>query len=325
MLELHLDLGACTFVLGTVVGSFLNVCIYRIPWQKSVIWPGSRCPKCLGAIAARDNVPILGWIALRGRCRACGAAISVRYPLIELLVGLLFLAAYLADSEGAPADAVFNAACAHAVAAGQFPSAEEKDGAARTAEAPRAFDHETQAKKKLVPQGILDVTTGLLTIFIGTSHETSDFIVDCLEQWWEANQAQHPGARRLVINLDNGPEHSGTRTQFLSRLVKFSDATGLEIKLVYYPPYHSKYNLIERCWGILENHWNGTLLNSVETVVGWARTMTWKGAYPVVHLVEKTYDKGVRIAKAAFKAIERRLQRAKDLPKYDILIQPRPI
>jgi hypothetical protein len=200
-----------------------------------------------------------------------------------------------------------------------------RDGAARAAEAPRALDHETQAKKKLVPQGILDVTTGLLTNFIGTSHGTSDFIVDCLEQWWEASQAQHPGARRLVINLDNGPEHSGTRTQSLSRLVEFSDATGLEIKLVYYPPYHSKYNLIERCWGILENHWSGTLLNSVETVAGWARTMTWKGAHPVVRLVEKTYDKGVRIAKAAFKAIERRLRRAKDLPKYDILIQPRPI
>lgn len=200
-----------------------------------------------------------------------------------------------------------------------------RDGESRAAEAPKALDHETQAKKKLVPQGILDVTTGSLMIVIGTSHGTSDFIVDCLEQWWEANQAEHPGARRLVINLDNGPENSGTRTQFLSRLVQFSDATGLEVKLVYYPPYHSKYNLIERCWGILENHWNGALLNSVETVVGWARTMTWKGAHPVVRLLEKTYDKGVRIAKAAFQPIERRLQRAQELPKYDILIRPRPI
>src|SRR5271157_3021490 len=73
-----------------------------------------------------------------------------------------------------------------------------------------------------------------------------------------------------------------------------------------YPPYHSKYNLIERCWGILENHWNGTLLNSVHTVVEWARTMTWNGVQPVVSLIEKTYDKGVRIAKAAFKAVESR-------------------
>ena len=78
---------------------------------------------------------------------------------------------------------------------------------------------------------------------------------------------------------------------------------------MYYPPYHSKYNLIERCWGILESHWNGTLLNSVHTVVEWARTMTWNGTRPVVSLIEKTYDTGVRIAKAAFKAVESRLQR----------------
>ncbi|MGO9813374.1 MAG: ISAzo13-like element transposase-related protein [Isosphaeraceae bacterium] len=123
----------------------------------------------------------------------------------------------------------------------------------------------------------------------------------------------------------NGPENSGARTQFLYRLVRFADATGLEVKLVYYPPYHSKYNRIEHCWGILENHWNGTLLNSVHTVVEWARTMTWNGVQPVVTLIEKTYDKGVRIAKAAFKAVESRLQRDKILPKYEILIQPQSI
>ncbi len=79
-----------------------------------------------------------------------------------------------------------------------------RDGESRAAQAPRALDHDTQAKKKLVPYGILDVTSSLLSIFIGTSNETSDFIVDCLEQWWEANKAQHSAARRLVVNLDNG-------------------------------------------------------------------------------------------------------------------------
>jgi leader peptidase (prepilin peptidase)/N-methyltransferase len=85
------------FAVGTIVGSFLNVCIYRIPWQKSVIWPGSRCPNCMHEIAGRDNVPIVGWLALRGECRTCGVRISPRYPLIEGLVGLLFLAAYVTD------------------------------------------------------------------------------------------------------------------------------------------------------------------------------------------------------------------------------------
>jgi len=200
-----------------------------------------------------------------------------------------------------------------------------RDGQSRGAEATEAWDHDPEAEQKLVPYGILDVTLGLLSIFIGTSNGTSDFMADCLEQWWEENKAKHPNARRLVINMDNGPENSSHRTQFMNRMVMFADSTGLEIKLVYYPPYHSKYNGIERCWGILENHWNGTLLNSVHTVLEWARTMTWKGAHPIVRLIEKTYNIGVRIAKKAFKPIASRLQRHKDLPKYDVLIQPQPV
>ena len=92
---IHLIYGVGLFTIGTVVGSFLNVCIYRIPWEKSVIWPGSHCPKCWGEIQSRDNVPILGWLLLGGACRRCRAPISMRYPAIELLVGVLFLAAYL--------------------------------------------------------------------------------------------------------------------------------------------------------------------------------------------------------------------------------------
>ena len=90
------------FLIGTVVGSFLNVCIYRIPWQKSVIWPQSRCPRCLAAIAGFDNIPIVSWIALRGECRRCGLPISARYPIVEALTGLLFLGAYLVDVIAAP-------------------------------------------------------------------------------------------------------------------------------------------------------------------------------------------------------------------------------
>jgi leader peptidase (prepilin peptidase)/N-methyltransferase len=90
-------LGCMTFLVGTVVGSFLNVCIYRIPWEKSVIWPASTCPQCWTPIAVRDNIPIVSWFALRGECRNCGAPISARYPLVELLVGLLFLALFFVD------------------------------------------------------------------------------------------------------------------------------------------------------------------------------------------------------------------------------------
>src|SRR3954447_13355204 len=200
-----------------------------------------------------------------------------------------------------------------------------RDGESRAAEPVKALDHDPEPEQKLIPQGILDLTSCLLSLFIATSNGTSDFFADCLEQGWESNKGRYPHARRLVIDLDNGPENSSHRTQFMNRLVRFADATGLEIKLVYYPPYHSKYNPSEHCWGVLESHWNGTLLDSVATVIGWAGTMTWKGARPIVRLIETTYAKGVRIGKDASEAIESRLQRHKDLPKYDVLIRPQPV
>ncbi len=83
------------FLLGTIVGSFLNVCITRIPEEISIVTPGSRCPRCMTPIKPYDNIPVFAWLWLRGKCRACGAPISPMYPLIELTTGLLFVAAFL--------------------------------------------------------------------------------------------------------------------------------------------------------------------------------------------------------------------------------------
>ena len=174
-----------------------------------------------------------------------------------------------------------------------------------------------------MPFGLLEVVAGRVTILIGTSRETSDFIVDGIEHWWQTNQIRLVSIRQLVIDLDNGPENASGRTQFIKRMVAFADRHHLEIELVYYPPYHSKYNPIERCWGILEQHWNGTLLHSVDTVLEWARTMTWKGLHPVVELLDKTYENGVRLAKKAFQKFEARLQRDEALPKYYVRILSR--
>lgn len=100
--ELHAILLPLCFAIGTLVGSFVNVCVYRIPWQKSLIWPSSTCPACLSPISPRDNVPILGWLILRGKCRSCKTSISARYPLIELTVGLLFVGLYVVDVLASP-------------------------------------------------------------------------------------------------------------------------------------------------------------------------------------------------------------------------------
>jgi leader peptidase (prepilin peptidase)/N-methyltransferase len=84
------------FVLGACVGSFLNVCIGRWPHDQSVVQPRSRCPNCSMQIAWYDNIPILSWLVLRARCRNCGTRISFQYPLVELLVGLGWMAAVMA-------------------------------------------------------------------------------------------------------------------------------------------------------------------------------------------------------------------------------------
>jgi Rhodopirellula transposase DDE domain len=177
-------------------------------------------------------------------------------------------------------------------------------------------------KDKLAPFGILNMMTGLLTIMFGVSFETSDFIVDCLERWWDENKEQNSHIKQLVINLDNGPQNSSHRTQFMKRMIEFADKNNLEIVLVYYPPYYSKYNPIERCWGILENHWSATLLDTVETTLKWAKTMTWKGISPVIKLVETVYQKGVRMGRKAFKALANRIDRNTVLPKYYLTIRP---
>ena len=197
-----------------------------------------------------------------------------------------------------------------------------RGGRSRGAEAAKANDHDMEYEEKLVPFGILDVLGNMLWIIFGTSRETSDFLADCLQQWWDANQSQYAHVKQLVINLDNGPNNSSFRTQFMKRMVEFADRNNLEIVLVYYPPYHSKYNPIERCWGILEAHWSGTLLNSRTTVLQWARTMTWNGIHPVVELLDRIYEKGVKITKKLFRPIAERLQRNQEIPKYSVRIEP---
>ncbi len=179
----------------------------------------------------------------------------------------------------------------------------------------------------LTPFGVLEMSRGAtdlqqLWLVFGRSRETSDFIVDALELWWNERRPVHPDVRRLQIELDNGPELGSSRTQFLKRLQEFADRHGLEIELVYFPPYHSKYNPIEHCWGVLERHWNGTLLETIPTALSWVGTMTWKGLRPIVRELTGTYERGVRVTGATFRALAARFERSATLPKWSLTIKP---
>jgi Rhodopirellula transposase DDE domain len=187
----------------------------------------------------------------------------------------------------------------------------------------KASDHDFGSLEHYVPCGILDEDTAQLSVTFGSSAKTSDFIVDTLAAWWQKLSAKEQRAiDRVQLKMDNGPESSGVRTQFLHRMVQLVDTIRKPIQLLYHPPYHSKYNPIERCWGILELHWNGTQLRDADTMLEWAKSMTWKGLKPVVALSRQMYAKGVKLSKTAMQAVEERLERNPLLPKWDILIHP---
>jgi transposase len=185
-----------------------------------------------------------------------------------------------------------------------------------------AADHDFQPEATITPVGIFLPATDELFLSGVTSKVTSDCLVDRLVQWWEQVRARFAHITTLVINLDNGPENHSRRTQFMQRLVAFAQHYGLTVRLAYYPPYHSKYNPIERCWGILEQHWNGQVLDTVDSVLQFAATMTWKGVRPVVQLVTTTYQTGVTLTQAAMAVVETQLQRAPDLGKWFVDIVP---
>jgi transposase len=184
----------------------------------------------------------------------------------------------------------------------------------------KAADHDFKPEATLTPFGIFLPEHDDLWLYMARSKITSDFIADRLEQWWQEVRLRFLRVKTLVINLDNGPENHSRRTQFLKRIVAFARKHGLVVQLAYYPPYHSKYNPIERCWGILEMHWNGSLLDSIEAVMGFARSMTWKAKHPVVSVVETTYATGVRLKPEEMRALESEVVRLPSLETWFVEI-----
>jgi RNAse (barnase) inhibitor barstar len=187
----------------------------------------------------------------------------------------------------------------------------------------QAQDHDLGCTEKYIPFGLVDEDSGQLYINFGFSFKTSDFIVDNLKTYWDSLSEQEQNkTEKLQFKVDNGPESSGVRRQFLKRIIALADEIKKPIQLLYYPPYHSKYNPIERCWGVLEQHWNGTKLIDLETMLLWSHTMTWKGLHPIVNLNNNVYEKGITLSDLEMKDINHRLERNPLLPNWDILIQP---
>lgn len=199
-----------------------------------------------------------------------------------------------------------------------------RGGQSRAQSPLKAIDHDMAAKEKLIPVGVLEPETGASYIAFGNSNKTSDLIADSIERWCQLNSSRIKSQmiERLVVNADNGPECNSRRTRFMQRMVGLADATGLEIHMVYYPPYHSKYNPIEHFWGGLERSWNGYLLEDVSTVIERAGSFTWHKVKTVVSTIFGEYPKGITLNKKERGQMEERLNRLESLPKWDVRIIP---
>jgi hypothetical protein len=187
----------------------------------------------------------------------------------------------------------------------------------------KALDHDFHGPTpKVTPFGLYLPQYKELYLYFTQSTVTSDFIVDCLVDFWSSVRDRFPTVKTLVINQDNGPENHTRRTQFMQRLTAFVDHFHLAIQLACYPPYHSKYNPVERVWGFLEQHWNGALLDSLETVLAFARSFLFRAVEPVVQFVSQTYHSGVKLTQKQMQLLEQRFQRLDGLEKWFVLISP---
>jgi hypothetical protein len=197
-----------------------------------------------------------------------------------------------------------------------------RKGYSRCKEAVKSLDKDQHWEEKLVPLGILEIKSGISTVVVGNSEETSDFIVDGIEKWYELRKETIMQYHTIEIYLDNGPAVNSKRTQFINRIMEFACIIGIKIHLLYYPPYHSKYNPIERVWAAVEQYWNGTLLDSVQKTINTLKNVTWKEQKLNVIVIDKKYPTEVTLTPKEMDKREQLITRKPTIPKWDVWIKP---
>ena len=188
-------------------------------------------------------------------------------------------------------------------------------------------DFPSDAIGRAVPYGVYDVQANLGTLFVGNSRDTAEFAVGCIEMWWlEHGQHRYPGATELMILADGGGSNGSTNRAWKHGLYhKLAKRHELAVTVVHYPPGASKWNPIEhRLFSAISNNWRGRPLDSYETVLNYARTTTTKAGLEVqAHLVDRCYEKGVKITDAEMRDLPI-IRHHDDLPKWNYAIAPAP-
>lgn len=186
------------------------------------------------------------------------------------------------------------------------------------------LDHDTNPTYIVKPFGILDQKTKETFVYCTTSNSTAEYKVNCIEEYLIKKLNENPQIHKLMLFLDNGPENSSSRKLWMDRLIQLSIKYNIEIELVYYPPYHSKYNPIEHFWGVLQRHWNGLIIDNLEKLIGVINSCTFDGVYATGILKTEKYDKGVSVDKKKFqKLLEKHVYYPKEsIKKWSLIIIP---
>lgn len=187
---------------------------------------------------------------------------------------------------------------------------------------PEALDHDTTFECSMKPFGILDLKTNETFVTCTPYASTAEFKVKCLEKYiLEKNKKIK--LKKLILFLDNGPENSGRRKLWLKLLTELSKKYNLVIELVYYPPYHSKYNKIERFWARLQMFWNGIIINSVDKLLECLNKVTWKNIKCVGKIDWTHFQKGIEVSDYYMdRFVNPNIIREEGIEKWSIIITP---
>ena len=186
----------------------------------------------------------------------------------------------------------------------------------------KALDHDTIFDYSIKPFGILDLKTNETFITCTPYSSTAEFKVDCIEKYIMYKNEEYP-LKKLTIFLDNGPENSSRRKLWLKKLTNLSIKYNIVIELVYYPPYHSKYNKIERYWARLQMVWNKIIIDNLDLLVNTINKTSWKEIYSKAVLSKKKYETGIQVSDYDIETnINTHIIREQGLEKWSLVITP---
>lgn len=187
-----------------------------------------------------------------------------------------------------------------------------------------ADDHDTNYNKIVTPFGILNLKTNKSYVYCTENNSTAEYKVDCIEHRLKAELEDNPNIKKLMLFLDNGPENASSRSLWIYNLVELAKKYNITIELVYYPPYHSKYNKIEHYWGVLQRKWSKELIKSDQKLIEVINHTKWHGIKSEGYISSKAYEKGKKIDKKIMVEIKEKYisHYSNKLKKWSVIITP---